>query len=77
MAEPQRYRKRPVVVEAMRLSAELDEPDDGLSPHDEAHAAVAGLMLSHGFRGFRVDGARRPVRARDRDARGRHARGAG
>lgn len=55
-----KYRKMPVEVEAMLLSADTIDPGDALSPHEESHARIAGWMLAHGFTGFRVAGDRRP-----------------
>lgn len=55
-----KYRKKPVEVEAMFLSADTLGPDDGLSPHEESHARIAGWMIAHGFSGFRVSGDHRP-----------------
>lgn len=60
MSAPQAYRKRPVEIEAMRLDPDFTEPAEGLSPHDEAHASIAGWLLGHGFRDFRVVGTHRP-----------------
>ena len=60
MTEPQRFRKKPVEVEAMRLDAGVSSNPDEFSPNSLAQANIAGWMLSHGFRGFRVDGNQRP-----------------
>ena len=49
----QRFRKKPVVIEAMRLHAETDA-DEFLDPNTRAHAEIAGWMFGHGFRDFRV-----------------------
>ena len=57
---PQKFRKKPVVIEAIRLDEGPNETFDGFSPNDLAHARIAGWMLGHGFRDFRVDGDRRP-----------------
>jgi len=57
---PTKYRKKPVVIEAMFLSADTVGPSDGLSPHEESHARIAGWFLGNGFKDFRVVGERRP-----------------
>lgn len=57
---PTHYRKKPVVIEAMRLSADTTATRGGLSANDRAHATIAGWMFAHGFRTFRVHGDRRP-----------------
>ncbi|KKI18722.1 MULTISPECIES: hypothetical protein [unclassified Leucobacter] len=55
--QARRYRKKPVEIEAILLNADtVAPPGGGLSPHDAAHAAIAGWMLGHGFRDFRVAG---------------------
>jgi len=55
MSGPQKFRKRPVVIEAMRLHAGTD-PDVFLDPNTEAHARIAGWMHAHGFKDFNVQG---------------------
>lgn len=55
----ERYRKKPVEIEAMRLHAETSETDF-LDPNTRAHAEIAGWMLGNGFDGFRVHGNSRP-----------------
>ena len=59
MSGPQKFRKRPVVIEAMRLHAGTD-PDVFLDPNTEAHARIAGWMFGHGFTDFNVQGDHRP-----------------
>ena len=54
-----KFRKKPVVIEAMRLHAEIDR-EDFLDPNTRAHAEIAGWMHGHGFKDFRVHGERRP-----------------
>jgi hypothetical protein len=54
-----KYRKKPVEVEAMLLAAETDE-HDFLDPNTRAQAEIAGWMMGHGFRDFRVHGDHRP-----------------
>lgn len=54
-----KYRKKPVVIEAMRLHAEIGE-SDFLDPNTRAHAEIAGWMMGHGFKSFKVHGERRP-----------------
>jgi len=60
VSAPQRFRKKPVEIEAMLLDAGTGDKLDGLSANDMAHAQIAGWMLGHGFQGFRVDGDHRP-----------------
>lgn len=60
MTTPRRFRKKPVEVEAMQLDEGVDETLDGLTANDVALAQISGWMLGRGFRGFRVDGDRRP-----------------
>jgi len=57
---PQKFHKKPVEIEAVHLDPDITEAEDVLSPHDAAHATIAGWMLGHGFRDFRVVGPRRP-----------------
>ena len=54
-----KFRKKPVEVEAMLLAAETNETEF-LDPNTRAHAEIAGWMMGHGFRGFRVVGEHRP-----------------
>ena len=54
-----RYRKRPVVIEAMRLHAETSATDF-LDPNTRAQAEIAGWMMGNGFRDFKVQGEQRP-----------------
>lgn len=54
-----KYRKKPVVIEAMRLHPETSG-EDLLDPNTCAHAEIAGWMLGHGFKGFNVHGDERP-----------------
>ena len=54
------YRKKPVVIDAVLLSADTTATRGGLSANDRAHATIAGWMLGSGFRNFRVHGDRRP-----------------
>lgn len=54
------YRKKPVVVEAMMLDEGTGDRLYGLNANDMAHAQIAGWMLAHGFKGFRVDGGHSP-----------------
>lgn len=60
MSAPQRFRKKPVEIEAMLLDEGTGEKLDELSANDMAHAQIAGWMLGHGFRGFHVDGGHSP-----------------
>ena len=55
-----KYRKKPVVIEAMRLHAETSE-GDFLDPNTRAHAEIAGWMLGHGFHNFKVAAGPRPL----------------
>lgn len=57
---PQRYRKKPVEIEAMQLGGA--EPDDlnDIDERDLYIASVSGWILSHGFRDFYVYGDERP-----------------
>jgi hypothetical protein len=59
MIGPQKFRKRPVVIEAMRLHAETD-PEVFLDPNTKAHAEIAGWMGANGFHDFKVHGEHRP-----------------
>ena len=59
MGVAERWRKKPVEIEAMRLHAETSE-EEFLDPNTRAHAEIAGWMMGHGFRGFKVCGAKRP-----------------
>lgn len=57
MYEPTRYRKRPVVIEAVRIATSTEAgAGEVLDPNTRSHAAIAGWMLGHGFSGFRVVG---------------------
>lgn len=56
---PQRFRKKPVVIEAMRLHAETSD-SEFLDANTRAHATIAGWMIGHGFRAFMVTGLGRP-----------------
>ncbi|WP_219085646.1 hypothetical protein [Microbacterium resistens] len=60
MSGPQKFRKKPVEIEAMELTEGTGETLDGLTANDMAHAALAGWMLGHGFTDFRVDGDHSP-----------------
>jgi hypothetical protein len=60
MNGPQRFRKKPVEIEAMLLDEGTLDKLDGLTSNDMAHAAIAGWMLGHGFNDFRVDGDHSP-----------------
>lgn len=56
-----KFRKRPVVVEAMLIEADDDNRNaDGsesfLDPNREAIARISGWMLGNGFRDFKVHG---------------------
>lgn len=55
MTSTMRVRKRPVEVEAMLLHAGTEAaPGDLLDPNTRAHASIAGWMMGHGFRDFKV-----------------------
>lgn len=58
--KPTRFRKKPVIIEAMLLSADTTATRGGLSANDRAHATIAGWMFANGFHAFRVHGDRRP-----------------
>ncbi|MGH3355244.1 MAG: hypothetical protein ACRDOJ_05065 [Nocardioidaceae bacterium] len=52
-----KYRKKPVVIEAMRIDAEDDSRSTGvLDPNRRAVAEASGWMLAHDFNVFRVVG---------------------
>jgi hypothetical protein len=55
----QRFRKKPVEVEAMCVHAETSE-SDFLDPNTRAQAEIAGWMTGNGFRDFKVHGDSRP-----------------
>jgi len=48
MSKPQKFRKKPVEIEAMQVQGDL------------SLSAIAGWMMGHGFRDFEIDGERRP-----------------
>lgn len=54
-----RYRKKPVVIEAMQIDATTVE-EDFLDPNTRSIAEVSGWMLGHGFHDFKVHGSKRP-----------------
>jgi len=61
MSGPQRYRKKPVEVEAMRLLAEpIARGAVKIDPADMIVAQASGWMLGNGFNRFRVHGEHRP-----------------
>jgi hypothetical protein len=56
---PERYRKKPIEVEAMLVHAETSF-EDFLDPNTRAQAEIAGWMMGNGFRNFKVHGERAP-----------------
>ena len=58
--KPTRFRKKPVVIEAVQLSADTKPGSEGLSANEMSHAVIAGWMLAHGFDGFHVHGEHSP-----------------
>lgn len=54
-----KYRKKPVVVEAVQLKAETGSRDV-LDENCRSQAEIAGWMMSHGFWGFKVHGDKSP-----------------
>jgi hypothetical protein len=55
-----RFRKRPVVIEAMLLHAETEAQLGALDPNTRSQAEIAGWMMGNGFMGFRVHGDTQP-----------------
>lgn len=51
-----RFRKKPVVIEAMQIA---HDPDDEMVG-DLSVTTVSGWMMAHGFRDFKVHGEHRP-----------------
>lgn len=54
-----KFRKKPVVIEAMLLHAETDG-DDFLDSNTRAQGQIAGWMMAHGFHDFKVHGEHEP-----------------
>jgi hypothetical protein len=47
--------KRPPAFEAVRLEADTTQPaPDALDPNTQSHAVLAGWLMGHGFRDFKV-----------------------
>ncbi len=59
MSAVQRFRKKPVEVEAMHLAAEISETEF-LDPNTRAIAEISGWLMGNGFRAFKVHGEHRP-----------------
>lgn len=59
MSGPIKFRKKPVVIEAMRIDSDTSE-SEFLDPNTRAQAEIAGWMMGNGFRDFKVHGERRP-----------------
>lgn len=55
-----RYRKKPVVIEAIRIETGIDALEGRLDANTASHALIAGWMMGNGFRGFRVIGNHAP-----------------
>jgi hypothetical protein len=61
MTSPARYRKKPVEIEAARISASLVPiGDTELEENAASIAAVSGWLLGHGCRDFKVHGDHAP-----------------
>jgi hypothetical protein len=58
----QRYRKKPVEIEAVLIAAEFNDTSEGdfLDPNTRTIAEASGWMMGNDFRGFKVHGERRP-----------------
>jgi hypothetical protein len=54
-----KFRKKPVVIEAMRIEVEISS-EDFLDPNTRSQAEIAGWMMGNGFRDFKVHGEQRP-----------------
>lgn len=60
MSEVRKFKKKPVIIEAMFLDADDTPIGGGVSANDLAHARIAGWMFSNGFRQFAVHGDEAP-----------------
>lgn len=54
------FRKKPVVIEAMRIDPSTARDATSLSANDRAIASISGWMLGHGFGEFSVRAGARP-----------------
>lgn len=55
-----KFRKKPVVIEAMRIATDTAAPRGVLNPNTRSQAEIAGWMLGNGFSDFRVHGEQPP-----------------
>jgi hypothetical protein len=55
-----KFRKKPVEIEAMWISPDTTARDGGLDPNTQSQAEIAGWMMGHGFRDFKVHGEQAP-----------------
>jgi hypothetical protein len=55
-----KYRKKPVVIEALRIEVETNDSELLLDPNTRSIATISGWMMAHGFRDFVVHGEEAP-----------------
>jgi hypothetical protein len=57
-AGPQRFRKKPVEIEAMQIHSSTDKIFGEMTANDASVASVSGWLLGNGFKAFKVHGER-------------------
>lgn len=56
----QKFRKKPVEIEAFLLGGDAPTDPDGIDERDLCIAGASGWMMGHGFSDFAVEGEERP-----------------